>query len=267
MKKIILSLLACSTLLFSSCDQENVAAVLKPANPVASVVQPTRTVALVETLGGKLTLEVARSNRTGETPTNFRVLSVLEDGLNVTQRGIFTLASAQATFVEGSGYGTVQLNYDLNSLDPRFTYVITVQNVGLSDSPTQSKAVINAKRQLEYKQFAQGTVNSQWGIYDPTVEDWVSTGRVNVEKADGIEFYRVLNFWGPDTHVEFYVEGNNDVVVPKQENGEFDDRYGDIFVNSTTPPLKRIGNTFFLRLDISVTAGSYGTYTESLILD
>lgn len=267
MKKIILSIFACAALLFSSCDQDNVAAILDSNTPYASVVQPSMSVLLEESFDGKFKVEVARSVKTGQTATDFRILSVVENGVNITSKNYFTLASSQASFVEGSGYGTVELVYDLNNLDPRFTYAVTIQNAGETDSPTHKKGVISAKRKVAYKQFAQGTVYSNWGIFDPILNDWVSEARVNVEKADGVEFYRVLNFWGPGTQVEFYVESNNDVIIPKQLNGEVSAQYGNISVNSATPAGKRTDNVFVLRTAFTVAAGSFGTFPETLVID
>lgn len=259
-QNIILSLI-CSFLVLGSCSQDNKGPVYTPDGVETSFLQASQNAKLAEEDNGKFFVDVVRTESSGETPTNFVLSSVFIGNQNVTDKGIFTLESKQATF--DGVYGKVQLNYNLNLMDPSLVYVVTLVNKGENISPTKVSAVINATRKVSYKDYTNATVvSSDWG-HSSLAAPW----KIKVQKAEGYDFYRLVDLYGPGINVEFHVNSKEQIIALKQKTGEIHSSYGDISVASPAAPGIRKGKEYTLKLEFTVSAGSFGTMTDKIVFD
>ncbi len=254
----------------TSCDQANEGNIYNPEVDQVSFYTNILNYGLTPDQNNVLSLPVTRSFKGAAAEMGDFALDKVELVLNgkptdVTADNIFKLESTKANFAEGTAEGSLQFSYaDINALDASAIYKLYVSNNSETISPTDvSKIVVSAQRVLTYATLeGKAKVTSEWGNADGLYE-W----EVNVEKAKEAEFYKLKGLYKAGSDVVLSVADDGSVSVARQKDGEIHPDYGAIFVE-TDPTIASVkdGKVLTLYLQFTVSAGSFGTCKEVIVL-
>lgn len=254
----------------SSCNQENENNIYKPTTDQVSFYSNIFDYGMTPSQNNIISLPIARTSSAGAASLGeFALDSVYQfvngKGEDVTDQNLFVLKSSQANFADGAGEGALQFSYaDINALDASTVYKLYVSNQSKDISPTLiPQVIVSAQRVLTYVLMdGKAQVTSTWGNAVGQAQ-W----EADVEKAKEAEFYKLKDFYTKGGDITFSVGADGSVSVARQKDGEVHSSYGDIYVETdSAKPSKKEGKVVTLYLKMTVSAGSFGTFKEIVVL-
>ncbi|MGL5228679.1 MAG: hypothetical protein ACRC77_10900 [Bacteroidales bacterium] len=270
--KNLIKIFASVALLYSmtSCNQDNEGNIYNPQTDQVSFYSNILNYGLTPAQNNVLTLPVVRTQKgaaaaLGEFALDSVYRVVNGKGTNVSSQNLFVLKSSQASFADGAGEGAIQFSYtDINALDASSVYKLYVSNKSKDISPTLiPQVVVSAQRVLTYTMMeGKAKVTSTWGNAVGQAQ-W----ETDIEKANEAEFYKLKDFYTKGGDITFSVGADGSVSVARQKDGEVHSSYGDIYVETdSAKPSKKEGKVVTLYLKMTVSAGSFGTFKEIVVL-
>jgi hypothetical protein len=248
---------------FSSCDQENITTIYDDGG-VSKAAFPSKvmTVSMAPEDQNTIKVPIYRTNTTGTEPQIELTFATTTTNAN----GVFTMPNKTVTFAEGSAVAYAEIKYpSINSLSPTANYVMTV-TIGDSTklSPTlQNKITITAARKLTFENIGTGKFTSTF-----FEETWDQP----VQKAVEGEVYKLMDCYVTGYHIIFSVNDDNSVSFGAQQTGYVHSSYGMITftpfqsTGAVIPGSAKNGKTVTLAGRFTVSAGSFGIFTETMVL-
>lgn len=175
--------------------------------------------------------------------------------------GIFNIPLS-VTFEQGKNSVELVIPAIASAMAPGVTYEFNLALQYDGDNISAVKAIdITSKVKLAWEDVGVGE-------YDPAL--FTGTWDVTLQKAIGLNFYRLVSPIEDDFNFEFTVNADNTITFSKQQTGYVNGANGMIwYTQSATIPSTFDGNktyTFGVQYTNGGT-GSYGHFTDTFVLD
>lgn len=247
----------CVVFAFASCDDGNVTTLYDDGgNAKVAFASNVMVKSMKAEDGNKILVPVYRSNKIGTSPI---VQLIFTTGTAAT--GKFSLPVTSVTFEDDSAVAYAEIVYsDIESLSATASYTMTL---AIEDSTILSPSMeniisISASRQLTYESLGTGLFTSTF-----FEQSWEQP----VLKAKEGEVYKLEDCYATGYPIIFSVADDNSVKFEAQKTGYVDADYGMISINqNTTYASNKIGKTVTLIGKFTVSAGSFGTFAETVEL-
>ena len=167
-----------------------------------------------------------------------------------------------------SGSYTADISINVDKLEMGKVLNLTLECTDEQNLAPSSDSGTNAVTMAISKAY-NWTVLGTGHYYSP--EWWEEDFDVEIQKADGFSQYKIKNLFEEGYDIQFEITSDNQVIVPKQASWVHSS-YGTVylegyaaanFVAGTYDPATK---TATLTLQHTVSAGSFGAYTDTLVL-
>lgn len=205
------------TILLVGCETENEHAIYKGEDGVAFAAASLAPVE-VTTADNTIEVPISRGNAEGSLTVSLK----LDRPANATYPADIVTIPADVTFEPGQYTATIPVETKISSMTPgvKYTFPITASNPSVgsikwdaTSTPIMSTTVnIQCTTppawnpQIKIAKYTPGAYNTVWGINPPTVL------YVKYQKADGSEFYRLVDAYQPETEYEGFTLGTPDIL-------------------------------------------------------
>lgn len=261
MKNIYLIIIGLALALYS-CDQENMGTIYEPGSPyVAFSSEVVAENILSAENNYSVNVQLVRSELSGTETAEVQL------EMNDDIAGVFELESNTVTFEEGKGTAYVKIVPLVNPslIDVTKTYEFNLTLVGDNASELYNKTRYRAFFSLTFEPFGTGTFSSE--LFG---DDWP----VEIEKAEEVDVYRIIDCYVEGYDITFSVDNENNIRYSTQEIGYVDPDYGMLSLAMPdaegsyyySEPYKE-GNSYYLLGRILDEDGSWGHWYEVLIMD
>ncbi|WP_455593299.1 hypothetical protein [Bacteroides sp.] len=249
---IKVGLFALVAVIMASCDKDNKSSIYNADNTGVTFATGSQSVALPSSGVTSFDVEIIRAQYS-EAAT---VPLVLKD---TTKLGLFT-APANISFEAGKDKATVTVQ--VGNIISGITYAITLSlpENETALGGTQSRKII-IEKDYTYSSLGNGYIEST-SMADEGEE--YATWDVEIQKADQATWYKAIDLFEEGKNIIIKVDQNNKVTVDKQAAWT-DPGYGTVSV-SGKGKLDALTGVMTLKLEHTVSAGSFGEYTEIIHL-
>jgi len=249
--------------IFTSCDQENIKTIYNDGGtPKVSFASKVLVKSMAPADQNVIKVPIYRTSNTGTSP----VVNLSFKTTSTNAKGLFTLPDSAVVFESGSDVAYAQIKYsDINKLGATSTYgmSLTIKDSTVL-SPTKTNIItITASRQLTFADFGTGKFTSKF-----FGQSWDQP----IQKAVEGEVYKLIDCYATGYPIVFAVNSDNSVTFTLQQTGYVDTTYGMVSLNpllstgAVVPGSLKVDKTITLAARFSVSAGSWGPYTETLVL-
>lgn len=246
------ALLALGFIIFTACDPIAEGALFEGEGALVAFPSTQQVSELTSEDNGVLQVALYRGNSTGTLEV---ALELTADSVTLAQ---FTLATPTVSFENGETVAYAELSFDNNALAVTpYTMTLSVVDATLLSPSAQGEITIKASRKLTYESI--GT-----GMFTSTI--FGSSWEQEVLKAQEANVYLIEDCYyaGYDLLFVLSEDGTELVTFDNQETGYVHSDYGMASIYGEA--MTRTGNTLDFTVNFNVSAGSFGSYVESLQL-
>lgn len=261
MKKYNILLFFVLALGLYSCDQDNVGTLYSDGESLkVAFASKALTHEMIVEDDNKILVPVYRSNTKGAKDVELKFTP------GTAANGVFSLQSNTVSFEDGKSVAYAQLSYNnINSLSPTTVYTmdLSIKDSALLSPSMLAKTSVKALRKLTYQNIGEGNFTSTF-----FEDSWKQI----VYKAEEGNIYKLTDCYMSNYSIIFSVNADNTVSFEKQETGYKHSTYGMVSFDpkqsngTITTGSVANGKTITLRGRFTVTAGSFGTYAETIVL-
>lgn len=251
MKKYIFTLFALAVIglsFFCSCNTDAEKTLYDMNKTEYAFASTLQKVEMLPTDGNQIIVPIYRNTTTGTSSIDITLET--ENGTD-----LFSLASTTATFEDGKATTDIIINYsDINVLAAGTVYKLTLSFAEENASPSNvNKIVVSAQRKLTFKQIGVGIFSSEF-----FGQSWEQP----MEKAEEANVYRLPDVYYSGYPLVFSVDEAGNISMGDQETGYVHSTYGMVNVRFVQSKIE--GKTYMFALKFYVSAGSFGTFVETI---
>jgi len=261
MKKynIILLFCALATFFLISCNQENIGTLYSDGGtPQVAFSATTLNTSMIPADSNKIKVAIYRTSTVGTLPSVKIKLYTTTAGYST---GVFSLVDTIISFPAGSNVAYASIKYNsIGGLSATKVYSmgLAIKDKTL-DSPSKMDTIaITASRKLTFVDYGTGTFTSTF---------FADTWAQPVKKAQEGEVYQLIDCYVTGFPLMFAVADDGTVSFATQQTGYVDATYGMVsFAQNTAYTSTKVGKTVKMIGKFTVTAGSFGTFQETMVL-
>ncbi len=260
MKKNSILFLLSLMFVLASCDNENVGAIYDDGGVTKyAFASAKHNVDLVVEQAGNVAVPIYRTTTKGASTVDVVFTA------NEAVAALFSLDNPKISFKDGEAVAYANVIYpDIETLSPTsvFSFKVTIADSAIVSPTFINEVEIKAGRKLTYEPFGVGSFNSEF-----FEEVWDQP----ILKAKEGDVYKLSGLYAANYDFIFSINADNTVSVGKQETGYKSATYGMVSFDPNTSTGAVIGSTkegkvITLKGRFTVSAGSFGTFTEVLTL-
>lgn len=245
---------AMASLLVSSCDTDNLTDVYQSSTIGATFITASQSVSFPSSGYEGFDVEVVRAQT--EAPATIKVTSavLLDADGNALPLPSTIQVPSEVNFEAGEGRSS--LHVFVGDITPGETYqlAITLDETVAPVDATMTK-IISIFRDYTYTSLGTGTLNSTF---------FEATGTAEIQKADQTTWYKAIGLYEEGYDIIFKVAQDGKTVTVDQQAAASDiSGYGTLHVAGSGTLENGV---ITVELEFTVSAGSFGSCTEELIL-
>ena len=265
MKKYLYGIAIASMALFTACDKDNEAAIYTNTQGQGLAFISTDLGSVeIPASDPNYKITIARGNASNAYTGKVDKITALVDNKEVDYNTVCTISSF--TFESGSYTADISINVEKLPMGKVLNLTLECTD-SLNLAPTSdigtNAVTLAISKAYNWVDLGKGHYNSpEW---------WEEDFDVDIQKAEGFNQYKIKDLFQEGYDIQFEITDANVVIVPKQASWVHSS-YGTVslegyaaanFVAGTYDPATK---TATMTLRHTVSAGSFGAYTDTLVM-